>query len=87
MDRDEIKENIINSVGVFSTASNVTESSRFREELNFDSLDNIEMLLEVEEVFNIEVRDEEADKIFTVGEAIDFVEERLMCKKSTKTKN
>lgn len=49
------------------------EDQRFVEDLAADSLDQVELLMRVEEEFVIEIMDEEAEKIKTVGEAIDFV--------------
>ncbi len=52
----------------------VTRESAFIEDLNADSLDIVELVMELEEEFDITIPDEEAEKIKTVGEAIDYIE-------------
>lgn len=55
--------------------SKVTESSRFSEDLGFDSLDTVEMVMELESQFGIEIPDKDAEKIITVGDAIKYIED------------
>ena len=55
----------------------ITEDSRFREDLEADSLDLYELVMELEDTYAIKVTEEEAVGIRTVGNAIDFVVERL----------
>ena len=57
-------------------ASTITAESRFREDLEADSLDLVELIMEVEEAFGSEISDEDAQKITTVGEAVKYVSER-----------
>jgi len=52
----------------------VTRSTNFIEDVGADSLDIVELVMELEEEFEITIPDEEAEKIKTVGEAIDFIE-------------
>lgn len=51
----------------------VTLDSRFREDLEADSLDLVELIMAFEEEFEGEISDEEAQKITTVGEAVDYI--------------
>jgi len=53
--------------------SEVTRDASFVETLNADSLDIVELVMAFEEQFNIEIPDDEAEKIRTVGDAIDYV--------------
>ena len=53
----------------------VVRSASFMEDLNADSLDLVEMIMSLEEEFKIEISDEDAEKILTVGDAIDYIQE------------
>lgn len=55
----------------------IQESSRFREDLEADSLDLYELVMELEDTYGIKITEEEAVGIRTVGNAVDFVVERL----------
>ena len=55
--------------------SQVTPNASFEEDLNADSLDLVELIMSLEEEFGIEISEEEAEKIRTVGDAIDYVKE------------
>ena len=55
----------------------ITETTRFREDLDADSLDLYELVMELEDTYGIAMSEEEAAKIETVGAAVDFVFERL----------
>jgi acyl carrier protein len=57
--------------------SKVTESSRFSEDLGFDSLDTVEIVMELESEFGIEIPDKDAEKIVTVGDAIKYIESQM----------
>ena len=57
--------------------SEITAESRFREDLEADSLDLVELIMEFEEAFGSEISDEDAQKITTVGEAVKYVSERM----------
>ena len=52
----------------------VKEDSKFIEDLGADSLDVVELVMALEEKFDIEIPDEEAEKILTVGDAISYIE-------------
>ena len=55
----------------------IAESTRFRDDLDADSLDLYELVMELEDTYGISVSEEEAVRIETVGQAVDFVAERL----------
>ena len=57
--------------------SEITREARFVEDLGVESLDVVEMIAAMEEEFNIEIPDEEAEKNLTEGEAIDYIKEKL----------
>lgn len=75
---DRIKAIIIELLGV--DPAKVTPEARFREDLEADSLDLVELIMQFEEEFGGEISDEDAQKIKTVGEAIAYVEERMIGK-------
>ncbi len=60
----------------------ITEQSSFVEDLGADSLDTVELIMEFEDEFGIEISDEQAEKISTVGEAIAYLE-KLLSEKQT----
>jgi acyl carrier protein len=55
----------------------MTDESRLKEDLNADSLDMIELVMEMEDEFGFSVPDEDAEKIKTVGDAVKYVEEHI----------
>lgn len=55
----------------------ITRTTSFTEDMGADSLDIVEMVMELEEEFEITIPDEQAEKIKTVGEAIDYIEGEL----------
>jgi acyl carrier protein len=55
----------------------VTDESSFVEDLGADSLDTVELIMEFEDEFGVEIPDEEAEKISSVGEAVAFLEKLL----------
>lgn len=57
--------------------SRITPDARFREDLEADSLDLVELIMEFEDEFGGEISDEDAQKITTVGEAVEYIEEKM----------
>ncbi len=72
---EKIKEIIVDVLGI--DESQVTMDARFREDLEADSLDLVELIMAMEEAFDAEISDEEAQKIATVGEAVKYIVERM----------
>jgi acyl carrier protein len=58
--------------------SEITDGTRFREDLDADSLDLYELVMELEDTYGVPMSEEEAAKILTVGQAVDFVAERAV---------
>jgi acyl carrier protein len=54
-------------------ASRIDEGSRFKEDLEADSLDLVELVVELEDRYGIRITDEQAERIETIGQAVDFV--------------
>jgi acyl carrier protein len=73
---DRIKGIIVELLGV--DASKVTTEARFREDLEADSLDLVELIMAFEEEFGGEISDEDAQKITTVGQAVEYIQTRLV---------
>lgn len=71
----KIKEIIIELLDVEEEKINM--AARFREDLEADSLDLVELIMEFEERFGGEISDEDAQKITTVGEAVEYVKTRM----------
>jgi acyl carrier protein len=72
---DKVKAIICDQLMV--DADEVTDASSFVEDLGADSLDTVELIMEFEDEFGVEIPDDEAEKISTVGEAIAFLEKLL----------
>lgn len=68
---EKVKEIIIEQLGVDS--GEVTAAASFINDLGADSLDTVELVMALEEEFDIEIPDEEAEKLQTVGQAIDYI--------------
>ncbi len=68
----KVKEIIINELGV--DAEKVTPEASFVEDLGADSLDTVELVMAFEEEFGMEIPDEEAEKLRTVGDAISYIQ-------------
>ena len=68
---EEIRAILVEQLGV--DPAEVTVDSSFQEDLNADSLDLVELIMEMEDRFKVKIPDEEAEKISTVGQAVDYV--------------
>lgn len=55
----------------------IKPTSRFKEDLNVDSLDTIELIMGLEDAFNLEIDDESAEKMLTVQDVIDYLEKKV----------
>ncbi|MBU0568528.1 acyl carrier protein [bacterium] len=71
---ERAKKIIVEQLGV--EESQITLAASFAEDLGADSLDVVELVMALEEEFDIEIPDEDAEKITTVGEAIKYIEEK-----------
>ena len=72
---EQVKNIIVDLLAV--DPEKVTKEARFREDLEADSLDLVELIMEFEDEFGGEISDEDAQKIATVGDAVAFLEEHL----------
>ncbi len=70
---DDVKEVVVEQLNV--NADEVKEDSKFVEDLGADSLDVVELVMALEEKFDIEIPDADAEKIATVGDALKYIEE------------
>ncbi len=71
----KIKEIIVNKLGV--DESQITPEASFTNDLGADSLDTVELVMEFEKAFNVQIPDEDAEKIATVGDAIKYMQSKL----------
>lgn len=69
---DRVKAIIVDKLGV--DEGQVTETASFTTDLGADSLDTVDLIMEFEKEFGIQIPDDQAEKIATVGAAIDFIE-------------
>lgn len=72
---ERVRKVIADQLGV-DEAQVIPEAS-FQDDLNADSLDLVDLIMSLEEHFNLEISDEEAEKIRTVQDAVEYIEERL----------
>ncbi len=72
---DRVKAIVVEQLGV--EADQVTPQSKFVEDLGADSLDVVELVMALEEEFELEIPDEDAEKIATVGEAGKYIESHV----------
>ena len=67
----KVKDIIVEQLGV--DVAQVTEGAKFIEDLSADSLDTMELVMALEEEFSLEIPDEEAEKIVSVGDAVNYI--------------
>ena len=72
---EAIRDIIVDLLGV--DESEVTRAAKFREDLEADSLDLVELIMAFEDKFGAEISDEDAQKITSVGEAVDYIDKNL----------
>ena len=70
---ERVKKIVVEHLGV--EADKVTEAASFIDDLGADSLDTVELVMEFEDEFETSIPDEEAEKIQTVGQAIDYIKQ------------
>ncbi|QII82725.1 acyl carrier protein [Jeotgalibaca arthritidis] len=68
----KISQMIIERFGV--DEEKVTRELKFQEDLGADSLDVVELIMEMEDVFGIQISDEDAERITTIGDAVDYID-------------
>lgn len=71
----KVKEIVVDKLGVDS--EQVASDASFVDDLGADSLDTVELVMAFEDEFDIEIPDEDAEKIVNVGDAVSFLEEKL----------
>jgi acyl carrier protein len=69
---DKVKQIIVDQLGI--EAGDVTPESSFVDDLGADSLDRVELIMALEETFGIEIPDDDAEKIVTVQNAVDYIQ-------------
>ena len=72
---EKVKETIIEQLGVADTA--VTMEAAFIDDLGADSLDIVELVMALEEEFDMEIPDADAEKIVTVGDVVEYIKEHV----------
>lgn len=74
-----VEERVVNIVCEHLAVSKdqVARNTSFQEDIGADSLDIVELVMELEEEFDIQIPDDQSEKIKTVGEAIDFIEAKI----------
>ena len=68
---DKVREIVVDKLGV--ELDKVTLEAKFIDDLGADSLDTVELIMQFEEEFEIEIPDEDAEKITSVGQAVDYI--------------
>lgn len=72
---EKVKNIIIEQLGV--TETSVTLDASFIDDLGADSLDIVELIMALEEEFDIEIPDSDAEKVVTVGDVVDYIKENV----------
>ena len=73
--QDQVKKIVIDHLGI--DESKVTPEAKYIDDLGADSLDTVELVMAIEEAFNIEIPDETAEKISNLQQAVDFISEKV----------
>ena len=71
---EEVKKVVVEQLGV--SESEVSREASFVDDLGADSLDTVELVMALEEEFKLEIPDDEAEKLTTVGQAVDYIEKQ-----------
>ncbi|HJO96139.1 MAG TPA: acyl carrier protein [Victivallales bacterium] len=72
---DKVKEIVVNQLGV--SPDQATKDAKFIEDLGADSLDQVELVMALEEEFGADIPDEDAEKLVSVGDAIEYIEKNV----------
>lgn len=72
---EKVKEIIVDQLGVVDTS--VTMEASFIDDLGADSLDIVELIMAIEEEFDIEIPDVDAEKVVTVGDVVDYIKDNV----------
>ena len=72
---DKVKEIIIDKLGIDD--GKITMEAKFIDDLGADSLDTVELIMQFEEEFGIEIPDDEAEGLLSVGQAVDYITNKL----------
>jgi len=72
---EKIREVVASRLSI-NDLSKIKEESSFIDDLGADSLDTVELIMQLEEEFGIDIPDDEADKILTIGDAVNYIEKR-----------
>lgn len=76
IDKERVKQIVVEQLGV--DPGQVTESASFIDDLGADSLDTVELVMAFEEEFDIEIPDEDAEKLTTFGDALAYLENKTL---------